>query len=318
MIRIHLSQGDLGNVRVSARADLRNELLLGAALVAGRAPAGRLAEWRRGALGGLGRGVLPLTTLCRTLHTLPDFYCGHAETDLTVSDESAAHYADRMLRRRFATPYIMALADGSPVALAALNDAVAAFSAAAIVPWESRIASAVSAAGAEIGGRIARLGVTGALNTLHPAISADHTSVSVGTVSDGDLDLDGRILLIQPTSLAVRPAVCVKHLGHLVVHVPAGRDLRQGRPPRALANLLGPQRAAALVTIAANPAITTGELARELGLSPAAASRQAGVLRESELITTERAGKTVHHAVTALGAAMIGVPGGVPSPSTPS
>lgn len=50
----------------------------------------------------------------------------------------------------------------------------------------------------------------------------------------------------------------------------------------------------------------TGEPARRLGVSPAAASRHAKALRGAGLITTSRRGGSVLHVTTALGRELLG------------
>ncbi|MFD9792488.1 ArsR/SmtB family transcription factor [Streptomyces sp. NPDC059070] len=72
-------------------------------------------------------------------------------------------------------------------------------------------------------------------------------------------------------------------------------------PARALVSVLGATRAAALLAVVRTPALTTGQLATTLGISPAAASRHASVLRDAGLIATLRNGQSVHHAPTRLG-----------------
>ncbi|WP_436848162.1 hypothetical protein [Streptomyces collinus] len=49
----------------------------------------------------------------------------------------------------------------------------------------------------------------------------------------------------------------------------------------------------------------TTELSRRLGISAAAASHHATVLREAKLITTRREGKAVLHVLTPLGIALL-------------
>jgi DNA-binding transcriptional ArsR family regulator len=92
----------------------------------------------------------------------------------------------------------------------------------------------------------------------------------------------------------------------LVVSYPATdtvllRDPAGRAPNPALTALLGPTRAAALVAICRTAALTTSRLAAALGLSAAAASRQATVLRDAGLIASYRDGMTVHHHATRLG-----------------
>jgi len=72
----------------------------------------------------------------------------------------------------------------------------------------------------------------------------------------------------------------------------------------ALAALLGPTRAAVLRALRTPRG--TAELAQEVRISPASASEHAKVLRDAHLIETSRAGRSVRHSLTMLGAAMLG------------
>jgi hypothetical protein len=71
----------------------------------------------------------------------------------------------------------------------------------------------------------------------------------------------------------------------------------------ALAALVGRNRAAVLRTIA--DGCTTTELAARVGISLAAASQHASVLRDAGLITTHRQGSAVLHVLTPLGAELL-------------
>ncbi|MEU8191559.1 winged helix-turn-helix domain-containing protein, partial [Micromonospora carbonacea] len=75
----------------------------------------------------------------------------------------------------------------------------------------------------------------------------------------------------------------------------AGRD--------ALAALLGRTRAAVLE--ATDAGCTTGEVARRLRISPAAASQHATVLRNAGLLVSHRDRNTVLHTLTPLGRAIL-------------
>lgn len=76
-----------------------------------------------------------------------------------------------------------------------------------------------------------------------------------------------------------------------------------GGPHGGLAALLGHSRAAVLEVIA--DGVTTGQLARRVGLSPASASEHAGVLRRAGLVATRRSGRFSHHTLTALGSELL-------------
>jgi DNA-binding transcriptional ArsR family regulator len=85
----------------------------------------------------------------------------------------------------------------------------------------------------------------------------------------------------------------------------AQASLWAGRRPRgaALAALVGRNRAAVLGAIAGG--CTTTELARQVGISLAAASQHASVLRAAGLITTHRQGSAVLHVLTPLGTELL-------------
>jgi hypothetical protein len=83
------------------------------------------------------------------------------------------------------------------------------------------------------------------------------------------------------------------------------RHLWDNPRPRgaALAALVGRNRAAVLRTIA--DGCSTTELADRVGISLAAASQHASVLRDAGLITTCRQGSAVLHVLTPLGAELL-------------
>jgi DNA-binding transcriptional ArsR family regulator len=76
-----------------------------------------------------------------------------------------------------------------------------------------------------------------------------------------------------------------------------------GTAPAALAALVGRNRAAVLASIA--DGCTTTELADRAGISAAAASQHASVLRDAGLIVTRRQGGAVLHVLTPLGTELL-------------
>jgi hypothetical protein len=132
---------------------------------------------------------------------------------------------------------------------------------------------------------------------------------------DYDVPLNGR-------GIALVPSVFVGQIPSLhqnpndpssvpwLVLPPADSRMEQrrlwGNPqPRgaALAALVGRNRAAVLRTIAEG--CSTTELAGRVGISLAAASQHASVLRDAGLITTHRQGSAVLHVLTPLGAELL-------------
>ncbi|WP_409465280.1 winged helix-turn-helix domain-containing protein [Amycolatopsis sp. GA6-003] len=78
--------------------------------------------------------------------------------------------------------------------------------------------------------------------------------------------------------------------------------------PDPLPDLLGSTRARALHALAVPR--STAELAGEIGVTPDAAGKHAGVLRRAGLVESRRDGNTVRHAVTATGQALLSASGG--------
>jgi hypothetical protein len=133
--------------------------------------------------------------------------------------------------------------------------------------------------------------------------------------ADYDVPLNGR-------GIALVPSVFVGQIPSLhedpidpnsapwLVLPPGGSRMEQRhlwgdpRPPgAALAALVGRNRAAVLRTIAEG--CSTTELAGRVGISLAAASQHASVLRDAGLITTHRQGSAVLHVLTPLGAELL-------------
>jgi DNA-binding transcriptional ArsR family regulator len=129
------------------------------------------------------------------------------------------------------------------------------------------------------------------------------STLYVPAARDTDLELGGRGLVLYP---------CVGWTGRVMFSdSPDGArclfypaitplplvDVSGGGNP--IAELLGRTRAAVLQ--AAIELHTTGDLARELGISAASVSAHTKTLRAAGLLTSERAGKAVFHSASPLG-----------------
>jgi Helix-turn-helix domain len=133
--------------------------------------------------------------------------------------------------------------------------------------------------------------------------------------SDYDITLNGRGIALLPSMFAGQPPGLHVAPGDptampWLVLPPSGIRMKQrqlwGDPrPRgaALAALVGRNRAAVLRTLAEG--CSTTELADRVGISLAAASQHASVLREAGLITTHRQGSAVLHVLTPLGVELL-------------
>jgi len=306
-----LSTEDLERLRVVEVPDFGLELAIGGGLLTERAADRRLAGWRTDVARGWNRKHSILFDLYTQMYTPGFFDPVVAAKPSGIDPESPAATAllRDLARVGALTPFTRALADGHPGAVSALNGILTTFRARALDPYRRRITSVVATASATANVRAAIGGIEAMLNSLHPSIRWDGRKLRLKTVYDGEESLEGRPLILQPSALATR-AMFDPRPGSVTVIYPATagpvtRDPDLDAPPLALVSLLGATRAAALVTVVRTPALTTGRLAAALGISAAAASRQAAALRDSGLIATIRDRQTVHHAPTRLGTDLV-------------
>jgi DNA-binding transcriptional ArsR family regulator len=156
-------------------------------------------------------------------------------------------------------------------------------------------------------------GVDRLFNTLHHTITwrPPVLTVAMNSGFDFDVHLKGQGLRLQASVFAgAQPVLWDYDLTEEppTLVYPAyfdGRVPALTGPPSVVA-LVGRTRAQLLAAITDRPGTVTGELARQLGISPASASEHATVLRNAGLITTVRYGKAALHTVTPLGAALLG------------
>ncbi|MGW5470959.1 DUF5937 family protein [Streptomyces chartreusis] len=159
--------------------------------------------------------------------------------------------------------------------------------------------------------RAADGGLDALLAGLHPAVDwTDHTLTlrRYDELADAQRP-DGRGVLLMP-SVFVWPDVVggfARPWQPTVIYPARGmgrlHDALPPRPPRALARLLGHQRAAVLAGLAA-PCSTT-ELARRHELAPSTVSAHLSTLREAGLLESRREGHYVLYARTPLGDALV-------------
>ncbi|MDL2076145.1 DUF5937 family protein [Streptomyces sp. GXMU-J15] len=159
-------------------------------------------------------------------------------------------------------------------------------------------------------------GLDALLTALHPGIHWSGPTLTLRMYGDhADAQrADGRGVLLMP-SVFVWPDVVsgfARPWQPTVIYPARGmgglQDPAPPDPPQALARLVGHQRAAVLMGLAA-PASTT-ELAARHGLAPSTVSAHLSVLREAGLLTSRRAGLHVLYARTELGDALVRSPAG--------
>lgn len=324
MLRILFSGEDLARTRVAPAPDPVWELVLSLHLLQDGGRDGLIGDWRREVHGILRRdGRLAAMHLLLELNPphnyFPDFLTPwEGRYGLDAGLEAVRATPKARLRRdlsllaqqRSLPAQAAGLARGEPDMLRQLTAAMAEYGRVAIDPYHGWLRAAIDADRAYRAGALLDGGTHGLLASLRPVARWDGEVLSIPDYpSTRDLHLGGRGLWLVPSFFCDRvPVTLVDPTLPPVLVYPVDRlgGLRHARPPaqrQALGALLGRTRAAVLA--AAGGGSSTGEIARRLHISPAAASQHASVLRNAGLLVTRRDGNTVRHTLTPLGVAML-------------
>ena len=335
MLRILFSSEDLARTRVAPAPDPVWELVLSLHLLqdGGRgAHAGggvaAIGGWRRTIQEELRRdGRLARMQLLFRLNPphnyFPDFltpwesrYGLAAGLDALRATPTARLRRDLLLlaEQRSLPSAASALARGDPDVLRHLTDSMAEYGRLAVEPYQPRLRAAVDADRARRARAFLDGGAEGLLASLRPSARwADGVLEIPNYPSTRDLHLCGRGLLLVPSFFCDRiPVALVDPTLPPVLVYPVDRfgglesSAAAASAPaerQALSALLGRTRAAVLA--AAGDGSSTGEIARRLAISPAAASQHTTVLRNAGLLVSRRDRNTVLHTLTPLGAAML-------------
>ncbi|AZM50295.1 transcriptional regulator [Streptomyces sp. WAC 06738] len=322
-LRIHFGDRDFRHVQLTGTADPMWEAILGLHVLStppARLPA-RLRPWRRRAAARLHGGEL--RAACRLLRDLapadapyfPDFLTpveseeglsAALETLLATPGRRLARELREAARHRPLPAWTRRLAAGDRAQLGRVADAVRRFHARLIVPEWSEVEATIAA---DREWRMAALdgGMPAVLGTLRPFRWRGGVLTAPYPV-DYDLRLRGRGVRLIPSFFCHTAPIAIADpsLPPVVVYPvrrhPAGPV--PGRPPPALAALLGTARARVLDALAATA--TTGSVAARLGMPASTVSGHLTVLRGAGLVRSERAGAHVVHRLTGRGRHLLG------------
>ncbi|MFC0508109.1 ArsR/SmtB family transcription factor [Micromonospora costi] len=329
MLKIYFSGEDVLRTRVAPAADPVWELILSLHLLQGRSRDPMMTTWRRSVARGLRQENASdqfrlLFALNPPRGYFPDFLTPYAslggfEAGLDAVRSTPTpllHHDLTVLAGENALPSsASALARGEADVLRQLTDSMEQYRTVAINPYWGRIQAAVEADRTRRARALLDGGVEGLLASLRPAMRWDSGVLEVRDYPDSrELHLDGRGLLLVPSFFCARTPVAllnpalppvlvypVDRLGGLLPSPGEGGGPAPGR--EALAALLGRTRAAVLEV--SDDGCTTGEVARRLNISAAAASQHTAVLRNAGLLVSQRDRNTVLHTLTPLGRAML-------------
>ncbi|SDK32542.1 ArsR/SmtB family transcription factor [Nonomuraea jiangxiensis] len=322
LLRIHFTADDLARTTMAAAADPLWEVVLSRFRLRDRDKALAYRSWERGLrrsperVARMGAGVRWLMALAPEGPYFPDFLTPEAARDGLEAGLSALRSTPRRRFRwelgwlaRYApvAGWVGGLGDGEVTSVEGLATALSDYYGAAIAPHGEHIRAAVEADRAWRVGHLLSGGVEALLNGLRPTMRWRPPVLEVDYTLDRDLHLHGRGLRLVPSYFCRRVPVALAdpELSPVLVYpIDAAFRWTPGtRAPGSLEALVGDSRAAVLQ--AARGGATTTELARRAGVSIAAASRHAKVLREAGLVRSVRRGPAVLHLLTPLGTGLL-------------
>jgi len=316
--RIHFSEDDLARIQVSPTMGPLAETVLAAALLRCPQPRTLLSEWR---------GQVRVTPRMRPLTALLPPGC-HGVDLPTLTGENATieqglqalldvprehllvemEYTDQR-HRLSALAWAMAEAGGRPELAEATRTAYHEL----VRPFWPRISACLHAERATWHRTLSREGPGALLASLQgPRIRWRPPVLEILMPGHVEMELGGRGIALVPSvfvgkdpSLHENPNDTDEMPRLVLPAADAGgaRLWAARRGGSALAALVGRNRAAVLQSIA--DGCTTTELASRVGISLAAASQHASVLRGAGLIVTRRQGGAVLHVLTPLGAELL-------------
>jgi Helix-turn-helix domain len=321
--RIHFTDDDLARVQVGPSLGPLAETVMAVSLLKRpHQPRGSFREWRGQVRGKVTPRMRPLTALVPPdcdgvdLYTLtgeaPTIEAGLAAL-LEIPREHLLVEMEWVDRRNRLPASSWAMAQNG--SLEELAEAVEAAYAALVEPYWPRISAWLHTAQAARRRTLAREGAGRLLASLQgPHIRWRPPVLEVLTGGRGDMYLEGRGLVLVPAVfVGIRPTLHenpndMAEPPRLFLPMANGGNghsrLWDGsRPGSGLAALVGRNRAAVLGSIA--DGCTTSQLAERVGISVAAASQHASVLRGAGLIASHRQGSAVLHVLTPLGAELL-------------
>jgi DNA-binding transcriptional ArsR family regulator len=267
-----------------------------------------------------GLDLLPLLGLVPLNGYIPDFLTPPPNTPLaTFEDELDAVRSTPAVRVRKEVG--LRLEDGlSPElgepflkrprrAVERLADSLAAYWEVALEPHWPRVHALLEADLLYRSRRLTEGGPTALFTDLGPAIHWRDDGLEVEMAYSTIFALSGRGLLLVPTVFPARPfAIASSYWQPTVMYPARGVGLLwesgQPAPADALASVLGTGRAAILLALDAPR--STAELARRLEITPGGASQHLTSLKAAGLVSSNRHGRSVLYARSALADELVG------------
>lgn len=325
-VRIHFTLSDLARTRLADRPSLLAVTTFSTFRLRQLVAAPGLEGWRRVVRAGLAAPYAGAErreprfvqlTPADPAHPVPRFLRPHVglgtldeelERLLRTPRKALREDLEYVGRHRALPGWTRDLVEGDVATAEGLAEAVRDYHRVAVAPYWRGLAARLAADRAARARQLSEGGIEKVLDSLGPCIAWRPPVLEVRTSADVEYDyhLAGRGLVLAPGGFCAytpcdpgdeQPTL------YYTVAFDGGRPEAllppAGGPFEGLAALLGHSRAAVLEVIAEG--VTTGQLARRSGLSPASASEHASVLRGAGLVATRRSGRSSHHTLTDLG-----------------
>lgn len=313
-LRIHFSQQDLLQTRLTAKVEPSWEILLSLRGLLHDDSPPHIADWRRSLDPTGSTSALRLISSLRSDGLRRDTFAGLGNsTCRRTRDEKAV--PDPKLPGQAAHPAVALenllpnLMHFSATAKHELYTLTEAYWRDALLPYWPQIRAAVQM---DLSVRVSQFaygGIEQCLTQLHPLArwKAPVLEIPRRDRTDEEMALDGLGMRLVPSFFCGMPLTALSDAGVQPVLVFAVNRRVTAPDPTpdcggmaALKELVGQTRAKILAAIAVNPCTTT-QLASSLVVSAASVSQHATVLRKAGLITSHRNGSYVVHAITSTG-----------------
>jgi DNA-binding transcriptional ArsR family regulator len=321
VLRMVFDRQDLLRVRLASAADPMWEMVFSLRKTGTPKVPAPLVGWRqkfdrRLACAGKGADAVALLQhLVRPEGNFPDFLTPSGPvTDIDVGCEAVLCTPRRLLRadlsavfaKRVAPTWVRSLGDGDSVLMGEVTRAVRDSYELLIAPHWAEVREVVAADLAVRTRQLTEDGVGALLGNLPGVLGWDGRVLRTRYPVDRTVHLGGRGLVLVPSYFSWgNPVTWInQELPPMLVYQALGHRARaEVSVSERLVSLLGGTRAECLRILHAPR--TTTELAEHLGASIGTASKQAAILRETGLITSDRRGPAVLHNITALGVALL-------------
>lgn len=314
VLRVHFTAPDLHNTRFAAAPAPLLELSLAVAALrrSSRRTTSRPGVPERRTLPAAAMPVLSLVTAGGNGPRFLDPICADFSEGLELVRASPTSLVARELHRvvgrsRRLTPWHQDLIARDRDAWQTLTTAITTAHQALLEPNWSAVVRRLTEEVKLRAQIVTRQGLVSTLAGLYPGARWDGLTLAIPSSGEHDVHLNGAGLTATPSAYWLGgPLRTVHPNGSTVLIYPAATrrgPTAAGAQSDPLAELLGRTRAAAL-RVLVRPHTTSG-LSAALGVSPAAASDHARVLRGNGLIGTTRAGKSVLHQCSPLGMTLL-------------